>query len=253
MTKGDALLAAVRAAPHDDLPRLVYADFLEEAGDPAKVARAEFIRVQCELARVDERHDRWAGLKATETRLWKLFGSTFRNELEGKLRNEPYRRGFVAPHRRMIVLDHFLNWSEDQLNRAPLWEFHVNLRPPERIDELTRSPRLRRLGFIGLWTMTDQQAVALANTPHAVNLAEIHCRHGVMTGAGMRALARSDHLPHLTVLRVDTAWVSETFAVELLKSPLVKRLKLLDLSGCDTVEPEAIDLLRERFPAQLIL
>jgi uncharacterized protein (TIGR02996 family) len=38
----DDLLPAVLAAPDDDLPRLVYADALEEAGD---VARAEFIRV----------------------------------------------------------------------------------------------------------------------------------------------------------------------------------------------------------------
>jgi uncharacterized protein (TIGR02996 family) len=47
-----ALLAAIWAAPHDDLPRLVYADWLDESGDPAKAARAEFIRVQCELAKM---------------------------------------------------------------------------------------------------------------------------------------------------------------------------------------------------------
>jgi uncharacterized protein (TIGR02996 family) len=41
-------LAAIRAAPDDDLPRLVAADWLEEHGE---VDRAEFIRVQCELAR----------------------------------------------------------------------------------------------------------------------------------------------------------------------------------------------------------
>jgi uncharacterized protein (TIGR02996 family) len=44
----DGLLAAVRAEPDDDTARLVLADWLEEHGDSA---RAEFIRVQCELAR----------------------------------------------------------------------------------------------------------------------------------------------------------------------------------------------------------
>jgi uncharacterized protein (TIGR02996 family) len=44
----DGLLAAVRAEPDDDTPRLVLADWLDEHGD---CARAEFIRVQCELAR----------------------------------------------------------------------------------------------------------------------------------------------------------------------------------------------------------
>lgn len=48
MTTEDALLAAVLANPDDDLPRLVYADWLEEHGEPE---RAEFIRVQVELAR----------------------------------------------------------------------------------------------------------------------------------------------------------------------------------------------------------
>jgi uncharacterized protein (TIGR02996 family) len=42
------LLAAVLADPEGDAPRLVYADWLEERGE---CARAELIRVQCELAR----------------------------------------------------------------------------------------------------------------------------------------------------------------------------------------------------------
>ena len=43
---GTALLAAILANPDEDTPRLVYADWLEENGEPE---RAEFIRVQCEL------------------------------------------------------------------------------------------------------------------------------------------------------------------------------------------------------------
>lgn len=44
----EGLLRAVIADPADDLARLAYADALEEAGQDA---RAEFIRVQVELAR----------------------------------------------------------------------------------------------------------------------------------------------------------------------------------------------------------
>jgi uncharacterized protein (TIGR02996 family) len=47
-----ALWAAVIAHPDDDAPRLVFADWLEEHGTKVDVARAEFIRVQCELARL---------------------------------------------------------------------------------------------------------------------------------------------------------------------------------------------------------
>jgi uncharacterized protein (TIGR02996 family) len=46
---GSALLNTVLAAPADDAPRLVYADWLDENGEPEL---AEFIRVQCELARL---------------------------------------------------------------------------------------------------------------------------------------------------------------------------------------------------------
>jgi uncharacterized protein (TIGR02996 family) len=40
-------LAAILADPKDDTPRLIYADWLDDAGE---YDRAEFIRVQCELA-----------------------------------------------------------------------------------------------------------------------------------------------------------------------------------------------------------
>ena len=51
MTDGDALFAAVLAEPDEDTPRLAYADWLDENGDPA---RAEFIRVQVALANTSE-------------------------------------------------------------------------------------------------------------------------------------------------------------------------------------------------------
>lgn len=41
-----SLLSAILATPDDDLPRLVYADWLEEHDDPL---RAELIRLQCEI------------------------------------------------------------------------------------------------------------------------------------------------------------------------------------------------------------
>lgn len=44
-----AFLAAIIAEPENDLPRLIYADYLDERGESE---RAEFIRVQCELARL---------------------------------------------------------------------------------------------------------------------------------------------------------------------------------------------------------
>lgn len=51
MNDEGALLAAIAAAPDDDAPRLVYADWLEERGDP----RAEYVRLEVEGRRVDHR------------------------------------------------------------------------------------------------------------------------------------------------------------------------------------------------------
>jgi uncharacterized protein (TIGR02996 family) len=50
-----ALLNAILAAPDDDLPRLVYADWLDENGRPE---RAEFIRLQCAWAKALHDPDR---------------------------------------------------------------------------------------------------------------------------------------------------------------------------------------------------
>lgn len=46
----DAFLVAIRDEPDDLTPRLVFADWLEERGDP----RGEFIRLQCLLSQMDE-------------------------------------------------------------------------------------------------------------------------------------------------------------------------------------------------------
>lgn len=48
-----ALRIAIVTEPDDDTPRLVYADWLQENGQEE---RAEFIRLQCELSRLEARH-----------------------------------------------------------------------------------------------------------------------------------------------------------------------------------------------------
>jgi uncharacterized protein (TIGR02996 family) len=56
VTTLDDLLRAVCADPADDGARLAYADRCEEEG---QTERAEFVRVQCELARIDREEDAW--------------------------------------------------------------------------------------------------------------------------------------------------------------------------------------------------
>lgn len=57
MTDLDAILATVLDRPEDDTARLVYADALEDTGEPANCARAEFIRVQIEWSQLARKQD----------------------------------------------------------------------------------------------------------------------------------------------------------------------------------------------------
>ena len=50
MNKDESFCQAIRKSPEDDALRLVYADWLDERGDP----RGQFIRVQCELAQLPD-------------------------------------------------------------------------------------------------------------------------------------------------------------------------------------------------------
>src|SRR5262245_15402557 len=66
MNDDTAFLAAIAAAPEADDPRLRYADWLDERGDEA---RAEFIRVQCALARLKPAVPQYAALRQREREL----------------------------------------------------------------------------------------------------------------------------------------------------------------------------------------
>src|SRR6516164_9385292 len=69
VTQDEGLFRTILAQPADDAPRLVYADWLEEHGEPE---RAEFIRLQCERARLPEGSPRWWDLECREKQLWEM-------------------------------------------------------------------------------------------------------------------------------------------------------------------------------------
>jgi uncharacterized protein (TIGR02996 family) len=57
VTHEQAFLADIIAHPADDAPRLILADWLDERGGEGDAERAEFIRVQCALARLPPARD----------------------------------------------------------------------------------------------------------------------------------------------------------------------------------------------------
>ena len=74
-------LKAIVADRHDDLPRLVYADFLEETGEPQHLARAHFIRTQINLESADPKSGLYADMKALEARILDYYLEDWQFEL----------------------------------------------------------------------------------------------------------------------------------------------------------------------------
>jgi uncharacterized protein (TIGR02996 family) len=87
-----AFLRAIAGAPADDAPRLVYADWLDEHGRPE---RAEFIRLQCELARPRTAPARRRRLTARVQELLDAHRRRWLGGLAGSPVPWVFRRGFV--------------------------------------------------------------------------------------------------------------------------------------------------------------
>src|SRR5262245_7718189 len=118
MTDRDALLRAIYETPDDDAPRLIYADWLDENGDPRQ---AEFIRVQVELARLPADKRKESPIFARERELWKdIRRWRFLPSNWTCLAIDSYQRGCVAHWHG--TFDHFVSginsyWRFGPINR----------------------------------------------------------------------------------------------------------------------------------------
>jgi uncharacterized protein (TIGR02996 family) len=90
--RDDDFLQTIGEAPDDDAPRLVYADWLDDHGQPD---RAEFIRTQCRLAAMDESDPERPALAARERELLDRHAVEWAEPLRGLIDGWDYRRGFI--------------------------------------------------------------------------------------------------------------------------------------------------------------
>jgi uncharacterized protein (TIGR02996 family) len=100
MSDETALLAAIRANPDEDTPRLVYADWLQEHSQPE---RAEFIRLQCAAARLPEGDVERVKKEKASNRLFKAhkvewFGPVWKkfNSIKPAVSHCHIERGFIS-------------------------------------------------------------------------------------------------------------------------------------------------------------
>jgi hypothetical protein len=259
------------------LPRLVYADFLEEAGD---ADRAEFIRVQCELARTHGPHPDRAALAAREAEL--LRANKPRWAVAGLGGKQVFRRGFVEAVRTTAP---WLIAASDELARTtPLRELRVQS-ADGHARELARLPVLSRVVSLDL-TNNSFPAVervladaplaalrrltirnhriwpeglqALARLPAVTRLERLDLSGNPVSDAGMEVLAAGTAFARLTelVARADEQYPADCVhangVAALARSRALTRLRLLDLGGHYIGDAGLSDLVRSPNVAELV-
>jgi uncharacterized protein (TIGR02996 family) len=234
-----ALIAAIEANPVADMPRLVYADWLEEHGHSV---RAEFIRLQCEIAGLET--DRRDEVRPHHQGLWQRQGellAVHRGELLGPLAGLPGRveikfdRGFVSEVE-LRVTD-FLAYGAALDAARPRPRIRVN-QVADGLSEFVRSPHLGCVAEIGAYSPTLGVEAVFGD---ATNLPA----RGEMTAAAGR-------LTRLEVLDLEGCGIGDWFG-EFFGSFSLPALTKLDLSNNYITDVGVADLLNCRLPRKLIL
>jgi uncharacterized protein (TIGR02996 family) len=235
-----AFLRAIRERPDDDLPRLIFADWLEEhAGtwrDAARdfADRAEFIRLQCAMARNDEQElKHWPD---PDGRRGELLSKKNRAEWEQPLRAlgapfDLFRRGF--PEAVTMSASDFARHAGELFDIAPIRQ--LKLYSPDDSDApvLAAFPHMRNLTMLDLGNNNIGSAGIsdLATSPHLKNLTTLNLGYNPIGDASARALAESPHMAKLTTLDLSNNHIGDDGALALAASPHLAKLTTLNLNG----------------------
>jgi uncharacterized protein (TIGR02996 family) len=187
MTLPEAFQQAILQAPEDDVPRLVYADWLEENDQPA---RAEFIRLGCRLASLPENDRRRGPFEDRELALLETHGDNWRAQIPrslpaGEMR---FRRGFLE--RLDITAEQFLAHANDLFRVAPIVELRLR-EGAGRLAEIGQHPALQRVRSLELGA-TGLQASDIADlvaSPHLGRLEVLDLRLNYLGDEGVQILA----------------------------------------------------------------
>jgi uncharacterized protein (TIGR02996 family) len=236
MTTRDGLLQAIIGAPDDDASRLVYADFLEETGGDADVARAELIRFQIETARLPDSHPDKPGRVERAVRM------TDRRKTDwfGWVRHEdclPYpERGFLS-HWSCGKEDGHRDDLADAFRYEPITD--VTLFPNgEDLPALAGWPQLSRLRSLKLWpgSPREEDVLAFLSSPHLSGLRELEYmgQRGtrVSLAGACRLLATLPQFAELSSLSITSAGVGDVGAAAFAASTTLTSLRILVLGHC---------------------
>jgi uncharacterized protein (TIGR02996 family) len=220
----EALLRAVLSAPDDDAPRLVYADWLEEHGDPA---RASFIRIQVELAGLSADHPRRSQLVPSERALLRANRDAWTAWLPGWAEAREFRRGFIEVIR--CEAADFIAGADEVRLRTPLSGLRLDgsaeIAVPlfrQRVLEGIRSLTLSVDVPAGAWEH-------LATCQYLGQLRELSLNSKGPPDELVSSLIGSTSLPALRTLRLTWCTLGDEHSARLVSHPWVARLQTLDL------------------------
>jgi uncharacterized protein (TIGR02996 family) len=258
-----AFLAAIRDNPEDDLPRLIYADWLEEHGEPQ---RAEFIRVQCELARLPRRDARRTELERRARELLECYEDAWRADLPVTYSTPhhrvtraseyrpvpaivygPFERGFVGTLRveRFTVFETIV---ERVFAATPIHRLEAHVLSKPTLRDLFRMPVLSNLTELNLSAgqVGNTGVETLVRSPHLIRLNTLKLNSAVIGDAGAQALAESPRARGFTWLELAGNRIEDTGAEVLAASPYLTGLKTLDVRR-NRLSAAARAVLRARF------
>lgn len=272
MSIGDAFLHEILAHPDDDAPRLIYADWLDEHGDP----RGEFIRVQCALAELGEDDPRRLPLEQREQELLGHYEAEWRPQWQAGFDQEmwipsgffvqnieacEFRRGFVDSI--TLTPATFLVSGEKLFAQAPIRRLHLRTPSsgPPRPEwgnnswaHLWDSPLLARLHGLSLTHVYLSNAViqAFAASPYLRQLKELQLsRVSLEEATSFHELPPRHSLSELTTLDVsDTRLPLDALRV-LVNSPLLPNVTTLKLNGNRLTDETVAVLAESRLLPQL--
>ncbi len=191
-----AFLEAIAGRPDDDTPRLVYADWLEERGDP----RGTFVRVQCALDRLSADDPRRPALEDQADDLLAAHGQEWAAPLRGGAHEWRFRRGFVE----WVDADveTFLESGGTWFAAFPLRGVRLRLQTPKLVSAVAACPHLARLKSLAVrgGFLRDRELRELLASPYLGQLTDLDLvDHGIET-LGVRALTEFQLLPRLRFL-----------------------------------------------------
>jgi uncharacterized protein (TIGR02996 family) len=240
-------IKAIRAEVEDDIPRLACADWLEERG---QTERAEFIRVQCALARIEGDDPRRPDLARREEELLDAHEAEWLKELPAwaaKARIE-FRRGFVAEVAAGVKT--FLSKAAGLFARAPVTRLFTRI-DKAGLEALTDSAHLAGLCDLSLGDADPAGVARLLASPHAAGLRGLHLVALAGFAARFAALApvlESPKLAELTRLSIRHVGFDEADVRHFVRLPALRGLETLRLESWDATDTSLRELAAAELP-----